>query len=155
MIDICFYTETGQNMAKSRSKAFCEIAPDRYAKEYDEELEKLQKWLKHSSDPKLEIFLVGKNVDPKPVIGLDVGAVINRAFQKRLPLPKKYSRGSFLPKGWNIKVVYSGSSCIIDPSVARFAFTEKGLYKPKMGREVFKEAVQDAVTTLKVPPGKI
>lgn len=113
-----FYTEIGQRIGEERRKAFIEIAPEEFAKEYDAVMQIMNQWEETSNSGNNSIELVGKNQRPIPMDGHNITTIISLAYESQLPLSVKPDKSH--PKGYMVVLKSHDKSFVIDPSIARF-----------------------------------
>lgn len=142
-----FFSEHGRKIARLRKKSFLTKAPELYSSEYDTTVQVLQQLLDRVNTKDKIVFLTGKGQQPEEIAihsEEDLAVIINEAYERELPLEKKYRREGFSPRGWMIQFDLDEENIVIDPSIARFAFQENR-FVPKRGRKLFVKTVANVV----------
>lgn len=137
-----FYTATGRQLGEARKKAFLELVERVYGDEYDRAVDALKVWRDlESQGDETTVFLVGKDQSPELVEkGIPIDQVVAKAHQRTLPLKQQYLRDGLEPRGW--KILFS--DFVIDPTIARFAFSAQGKFESEEGRRTFINELMDA-----------
>ena len=118
-------TETGKRLFESRREIFSEQMVIRFGEEYDE-IEETVSWIQEPNDQNIKIELVGKEQETEEVTEKGIQTAIEEAYNRPLTLSSKNCRSGYIQRGWMIKVTKDGESRLIDPSIARFIFTDRG-----------------------------
>lgn len=132
-IHLHFYTQTAREISQQRKVYLNEEIEHIYGSLFDETFNLLQSVLQPI--PTCTLFCVGMDQTPEEITtpltnSIQLQMLILNLYERVLQLQsindsERYNIDSDA-RGWKLKVVLPDTECILDPSVARFCFTQNG-----------------------------
>lgn len=152
-IRLHFYTHTAQEISKQRTSALTREVNDIYGTVYDTTFKTLQFLLQPAQ--RCSLFCIGMDQTPEKITtppndSTQLQMLILSLYERVLHLQsinfsERYNIHSDA-RGWKLKMVLPDTEFILDPSVARFCFTQSGELTTEKRTE-FLEAIIQALST--------